>query len=60
MLVQATKRWPAATVYAVFTGIRTTGTVVVEMVVFGKAKDWKQILFIGRILVAGVGLKLTS
>ncbi|WP_241665213.1 DMT family transporter [Peribacillus simplex] len=36
VLMKATKKLPVATVYAVFTGIGTAGTVLVEMVVFGE------------------------
>jgi paired small multidrug resistance pump len=46
--------------YAVWTGIGTVGGVIIGMLFYGESKDWKRILFIGAILVAVVGLKLTS
>ena len=46
--------------YAVWTGIGTVGGTIVGMVVYGEPKDWKRILFIGMIIAAVVGLKLTT
>jgi len=46
--------------YAVWTGIGTIGGTIVGMVFYGESKDWKRILFIGMILTAVIGLKLTS
>ncbi|MDO7486824.1 multidrug efflux SMR transporter [Peribacillus frigoritolerans] len=60
VLMKATKKLPVATVYAVFTGIGTAGTVLVEMVVFGEAFSWTKILFILLLLSGVVGLKLVT
>lgn len=60
LLMQATKRLPVATVYAVFTGIGTAGTVVVEMVFFGEAFSWTKVLFIFLLLCGVTGLKLVT
>ncbi|MDF2014668.1 DMT family transporter [Priestia megaterium] len=46
--------------YAVWTGIGTVGGTIVGMLFFGESKDWKRLLFIGMILFAVIGLKLTS
>jgi len=51
---------PMGLSYAVWTGIGTVGGTIVGMVFYGESKDWKRILFIGIILAAVVGLKLTS
>jgi len=51
---------PMGLSYAVWTGIGTVGGTIVGMVFYGESKDWKRLLFIGLILVAVVGLKLTS
>lgn len=60
VLMKATKKLPVATVYAVFTGIGTAGTVLVEMVVFGEPFSWTKILFILLLLSGVVGLKLVT
>lgn len=60
LLVHATKSLPVATVYAIFTGIGTAGTVVVEMVVFGEAFSWTKVFFILLLLSGVVGLKLVT
>ena len=56
----AMKTLPMGISYAVWTGIGTVGGVIIGMLFYGESKDWKRILFIGAILVAVVGLKLTS
>jgi len=60
LLVKATKSLPVATVYAIFTGMGTAGTVVVEMVVFGEPFSWTKVLFILLLLFGVVGLKLVT
>ncbi len=60
VLIQATKKVPVATAYAVFTGIGTAGTVIAEMVVFGEAVSWEKILFILLLLAGVIGLKLVT
>lgn len=45
--------------YAVWTGIGTIGGAIVGMMFYGEAKDWKRLMFIGMILLAVIGLKLT-
>jgi paired small multidrug resistance pump len=60
LLMQATKKVAVATTYAVFTGIGTAGTVIVEMVVFGEPFSWTKIFFILLLLVGVIGLKLIS
>ncbi len=60
VLMKATKKLPVATVYAVFTGIGTAGTVLVEMVVFGEPFSWTKVLFILLLLSGVVGLKLVT
>jgi len=60
LLIKASKILPVATVYAIFTGIGTAGTVVVEMIVFGEAFSWAKIFFILLLLSSVVGLKLVT
>jgi len=60
LLIKATKILPVATVYAIFTGIGTAGTVVVEMLIFGEAFSWTKVIFILLLLSGVVGLKLVT
>ncbi|MDR4947844.1 DMT family transporter [Neobacillus cucumis] len=60
ILVKAIKSLPVATVYAIFTGIGTAGTVVVEMLIFGEAFSWTKVFFILLLLSGVVGLKLVT
>ncbi|MCQ6276559.1 multidrug efflux SMR transporter [Bacillus sp. V3B] len=59
-LGQAMKTLPMGLSYAVWTGIGTIGGTLVGMLFYGESKDWKRILFIGMIVTAVIGLKLTS
>jgi paired small multidrug resistance pump len=60
VLIKATQKVPVATAYAVFTGIGTAGTVLVEMIVFGEPFSWNKIFFIMLLLVGVIGLKLVT
>ncbi|TMV52127.1 multidrug efflux SMR transporter [Paenibacillus mesophilus] len=57
LLIRASKRLPIGTTYAVFTGIGTAGTVVMEMVVFGEPFKIGKLLLIMLLLAGVVGLK---
>ena len=48
------------TLYAVFTGIGTAGTVLAEMLVFGEPFNILKLLFIATLLCGVVGLKVLS
>jgi paired small multidrug resistance pump len=56
----AMKTLPMGVSYAVWTGIGTVGGTIIGMLFYGEAKDWRRILFIGLIIVAVMGLKLTT
>ena len=60
VLLRALEKVPVATAYAVFTGIGTAGTVLVEMLFFGEAFSWNKILFILLLLAGVIGLKLVT
>lgn len=60
LLLKATKKVPVATAYAVFTGIGTAGTVLVDMVMFGEPFSWTKIFFILLLLIGVLGLKLVT
>ncbi|WP_166240168.1 DMT family transporter [Paenibacillus turpanensis] len=56
----AMRTLPMGTAYAIWTGIGTVGGAVVGMLFFGESREWRRILFIGMVLAAAIGLKLTS
>jgi paired small multidrug resistance pump len=60
VLLKAINKVPVATAYAVFTGIGTAGTVLIEMIVFGEPFSWNKIFFIFLLLVGVIGLKLVT
>lgn len=60
LIMKATQRLPVGTVYAVFTGIGTAGTVTTEMLVFGEPFRLSKILLIAILLAGVIGLKLVT
>ena len=60
VLIIATEKLPVSTVYAVFTGIGTAGTVIVETVLFNEPISLTKIGFIVLLLVGVIGLKMLS
>ncbi|RUT33334.1 multidrug efflux SMR transporter [Paenibacillus zeisoli] len=60
LIIEASRRLPVGTVYAVFTGIGTAGTVITEMVVFGEPFRWSKTMLIALLLAGVIGLKLMS
>ncbi|MFC9711083.1 DMT family transporter [Paenibacillus sp. NPDC056933] len=60
LIIAASKRLPVGTVYAVFTGIGTAGTVLTEMLLFGEAFSLAKVLLIALLLCGVVGLKLVT
>ncbi|MFC4388444.1 DMT family transporter [Gracilibacillus marinus] len=60
LLIEATKKLPVATVYAIFTGIGTAGTAVVEIIIFNEPFHLVKIGFILLLLVGVIGLKLVT
>ncbi|MBO1337716.1 quaternary ammonium compound efflux SMR transporter SugE [Streptomyces sp. VRA16 Mangrove soil] len=60
LLSYAAKSLPIGTAYGVWVGIGAAGAAVVGMVALGEPASAARILFIGLLLVAIVGLKVTS
>ncbi|MDQ0273625.1 DMT family transporter [Cytobacillus purgationiresistens] len=60
VLIIATSRLPVGTVYAVFAGLGTAGTVLVEMLIFGEPFNPLKIVLVGTLLIGVIGLKLLS
>jgi paired small multidrug resistance pump len=59
-LISSAKKLPIGTVYAVFTGLGTTGTVTVEMLIFGEPFRWPKLLLILLLLIGVIGLKMVT
>lgn len=60
LLTIASKSLPVGTLYAVFAGIGTAGTVLAEMIVFGESFSLVKVLFIATLLGGVLGLKVLS
>lgn len=60
VLIYSGKKLPTSTVYAVFVGLGTAGTVISEMVLFGEPFSWAKIGLIALLLVGIIGLKLVT
>ncbi|MCC3379396.1 DMT family transporter [Paenibacillus farraposensis] len=60
LIIKAANRLPVGTVYAVFTGLGTGGTVVGEMLIFGEPFQWSKTLLIALLLAGVIGLKLVT
>lgn len=60
LLVIAGRDLPVGTVYAVFVGLGTAGTVLSEIVFFGEPLQWTKLLLISVLLIGVVGLKLVT
>jgi paired small multidrug resistance pump len=59
-LISSAKKLPIGTVYAVFTGLGTTGTVAVEMLIFDVPFSWTKLSLIFILLVGIIGLKTVT
>ncbi|SFL80099.1 paired small multidrug resistance pump [Paenibacillus sp. 1_12] len=60
VIILAARRLPVGTVYAVFAGIGTSGTVLVEMLMFGEPFKLSKILLIVLLLAGVIGLKIVT
>ena len=60
LLAEAVKRLPAATVYATFVGIGTTGTAIVGMAFFGESTNIGRVCSLALIVLGLIGLRFFS
>jgi paired small multidrug resistance pump len=60
LMIEAGRKLPVGTVYSVFVGIGTAGTVISEIVFFGEPFKWSKILFIFLLLLGVIGLKIVT
>lgn len=60
MMIMAGKKLPVGTVYAVFVGLGTAGTVFSDIVFFGEPFKVVKVLLIGVLLAGVIGLKVVT
>ena len=60
LLIDASRKLPVGTVYAVFVGLGTAGTVFADIVFFGEPFKVAKIVLILILLVGVMGLKLVT
>jgi quaternary ammonium compound-resistance protein SugE len=56
----AVRDLPIGTAYAIWVGIGAVGTAALGIVLFNESRDFSRLFFLGLIIVALVGLKLTT
>jgi len=59
LLALAARDLPIGTAYAVWVGIGALGTVILGIVLFDEPANASRLFFVGMLLVAIIGLKLT-
>lgn len=59
-MIAASRKLPVGTVYAVFVGLGTAGTVISEILFFGEPFKMSKILLIVLLLAGVIGLKLVT
>jgi len=59
-MIAAGRHLPVGTVYAVFVGLGTAGTVLAEILLFDEPLHLGKLLLIGVLLVGVIGLKLVT
>lgn len=60
LMIMAGRKLPVGTVYAVFVGMGTAGTVFADILFFGEPAELSKLLLIGILLAGVVGLKLVT
>ncbi|OLS35568.1 multidrug efflux SMR transporter [Bacillus sp. MRMR6] len=60
VIIIASRKLPVGTVYAVFVGLGTAGTVISEILLFGEPFKMSKILLILLLLAGVMGLKLVT
>lgn len=60
LMILASRSLPVGTVYAVFVGLGTAGTVLAEIILFGAPVQIGKMVLIGTLLLGVIGLKMLS
>ncbi|MEG0268175.1 MAG: SMR family transporter [Carnobacterium sp.] len=60
LMITAAQVLPTGTVYAIFVGLGTVGTVIAGLLFFGESFNWGKIILIITLLIGVIGLKLVT
>ena len=60
LLIDAGNKLPVGSVYAVFVGLGTAGTVLSEILFFGEPINTAKLVLVGILLLGVIGLKLVT
>lgn len=60
VIISASAKLPVGTVYAVFVGLGTAGTVFADMVIFGEPFKLMKLVLVVILLVGVIGLKMVT
>jgi paired small multidrug resistance pump len=60
LMINASSKLPVGTVYAVFVGLGTVGTVFADILLFNQPIIWMKMLLIAFLLIGVVGLKMLT
>ena len=60
LMIKAGEKIPVGTVYAVFVGLGTTGTILVDALIFKQPISFMTLVFVGILIVGVIGLKMSS
>jgi quaternary ammonium compound-resistance protein SugE len=60
LLGLAVRHLPIGTAYAIWVGIGAVGTAVLGIFLFSESRDFGRLFFLGLLIIALVGLKLTT
>ncbi|MDQ1002085.1 paired small multidrug resistance pump [Neobacillus niacini] len=60
LIIMAGRKLPVGTVYAVFVGLGTAGTVISEIIFFGEPVKLEKVMLILLLLVGVLGLKVLT
>lgn len=60
LMITAAQVLPTGTVYAVFVGLGTAGTVIAGILFFGEPFKWVKVILIITLLIGVIGLKLVT
>lgn len=60
LMIMASRTLPVGTVYSVFVGLGTAGTVLAEILLFGAEVQGSKFMLIGLLLLGVVGLKIQN
>ena len=60
LMIRASRFLPVGTVYAVFVGLGTAGTVLADLILFGSSVQPVKLILVGVLLLGVIGLKMLS